>query len=72
LLENKDFKKPLNKTLRRFFDDKIETYSPRKGFTDLMLKRDYSLEDISLFLGHADISMTWKHYKNKKVYKLPG
>lgn len=67
-----DFKRPLNKTLKRFFDSKIETYSPRKGFTDLMLERGFSLEDISVFLGHADISMTWKHYKNKMTFKLPN
>lgn len=71
LIETKEFKRPLNKTLRRFFETKIETYSPRKGFTDLMLEKGFSLEDISVFLGHADISMTWKHYKNKMTFKLP-
>lgn len=68
---NKDFKRPLNKTLKRLFNSKIETYSPRKGFTDLMLEKGFGLEDISVFLGHADISMTWKHYKNKMTFKLP-
>lgn len=71
LIETQDFKRPLNKTLRRFFKTKIETYSPRKGFTDLMLEKGFGLEDISVFLGHADITMTWKHYKNKMTYKLP-
>lgn len=72
VLKTGQFKRPLNKTLKRFFDWKIETYSPRKGFTDLMLERGFDLEDISIFLGHADISMTWKHYKNKMAFKLPG
>ncbi len=72
LIESGDFERPLNKTLKRLIADKIETYSPRKGFTDLMLIKGFSLEDISIFLGHADISMTWKHYKNKKTFKLPG
>lgn len=67
-----NFKRPLNKTLKRLLKGKIETYSPRKGFTDLMLERGFSLEDISVFLGHSDISMTWKHYKNKMTFKLPG
>lgn len=72
LIESGEFKKPLNKSLNRFFSTKIETYSPRKGFTDLMLSKGFGLEDISLFLGHSDISMTWKHYKNKKTYRLPA
>lgn len=72
LIESGDYKRPLNKTLKRFFTAKIETYSPRKGFTDLMLEKGFGLEDISTFLGHADISMTWKHYKNKKTFSLPS
>lgn len=71
LIKMKAFKRPLNKTLGRFFNNKIETYSPRKGFTDLMLSLGFALEDISQFLGHTSIDMTWKHYKNKKSFKLP-
>lgn len=66
------FNRPLNKTLKNIFNTKIESYSCRKGFTDLMLDKGFQLEDISIFLGHADISMTWKHYKNKKRFKLPA
>lgn len=72
LIESGDFKRPLNKTLRRFFDGKIECYSPRKGFTDLMLGLGFQLEDVSIFLGHRDISMTWRHYKSKQTFKLPS
>ena len=71
LIINGQFKRPLNKTLNRLLGDKIQTYSPRKGFTDLMLGKGFDLEDVSIFLGHADISMTWKHYKSKKTFKLP-
>lgn len=35
-----------------------------------MLVKGFKLEDISIFLGHQDISMTWKHYKNKKEFSL--
>ena len=69
---SKQFKRPLIKTLKRLFEiDTINTYSPRKSFTDLMLGLEYDLEDISVFLGHSDISTTWRHYKSKKIYKLP-
>lgn len=71
LITNLQFERPLNKTLKKIFKTKIESYSPRKGFSDLMLGLGFSLEDVSIFLGHADISMTWKHYKNKKVFTLP-
>lgn len=72
LIKAKQFKRPLNKTIQRLMEGQIETYSPRKGFVDLMLERGFSLEDISTFLGHADISMTWKHYKDKFTFKLPS
>jgi integrase len=65
------FKRPLNKTIQRLIEGQIETYSPRKGFVDLMLERGFGLEDISTFLGHSDINMTWKHYKDKFTFKLP-
>lgn len=72
LIRSGNFKRPLNKSLYRLLSDGIETYSPRKGFTDLMLKLDVTLEDISSFLGHASIDMTWKHYKNKRAFNLPA
>lgn len=71
-IKNKKFKRPLTKTLKRLFKTKgIDTYSPRKGFTDLMLNRGYQLEDISTFLGHRSIDTTWKFYKDKLSFKLP-
>jgi hypothetical protein len=72
IIKTGNFKRPLNKTLKRIFSEPIETYSPRKGFTDLMLEKQFSLEDISTFLGHCDISTTWRHYKDKFTFKLPG
>lgn len=72
IITQQAFKRPLNKTLKRLFSTKgIDTYSPRKGFTDLFLNRGYELEDISVFLGHSSIETTWRHYKNKLVFKLP-
>lgn len=72
LIQSGEFKKPLNKTLKRLFEiDGIGAYSPRKGMTDLFLSRNYQLEDIATFLGHSSIETTWRHYKNKFAYKLP-
>ena len=71
IIKSGQFKRPLNKTIQRLMDGQIETYSPRKGFVDLMLERGFALEDISTFLGHADINMTWRHYKDKFAFKLP-
>ncbi len=42
-------------------------YTGRKGFTDLMLTLGQNLEDISGWLGHHSIDMTWKFYKTKNV-----
>lgn len=71
IIKSGNFDKPLNKTLRRFFGAGIETYSCRKGFTDLLLSRQYQLEDISIFMGHQGIETTWRFYKNKFVFQLP-
>ncbi len=65
------FKRPLAKTIAKYIDEGYDNYSPRKGFTDLMLEKGFALEDISLFLGHNSIDTTWKHYKNKFIFKLP-
>jgi integrase len=72
LIESEAFKRPLVKTLTSKLGEGYDTYSPRKGFTDLMLERGFSLDDVSLFLGHESIDTTWKHYKNKRKFKLPA
>ena len=61
------FRKPLIKVLRNYFDNpKITLYGGRKGFIDLMLDRGQRLEDISSWLGHQSIEMTWKKYRNRR------
>lgn len=72
LVQSGEFKRPLAKTVAKYIGEGFDNYSPRKGFTDLMLERGFSLEDISTFLGHSSIDTTWKHYKNKMTFKLPG
>lgn len=57
--------KPLTKTIKRYTEDQITLYGGRKGFVDLMMDRGQKLEDISQWLGHTTIEMTWKKYKDR-------
>lgn len=61
------FRRPLQKTMHKHFNENIKLYGGRKGFTDLMLGRGQRLEDISQWLGHTTIERTWKSYKNKTM-----
>jgi len=49
-------------------------YSGRKGFTDLMLNKNHSIEEIASWLGHKNIKQTWESYKNRLelTYKNVG
>lgn len=71
LIQSKNHKRPLTKTIKRFFGEGFDTYSPRKGFTDEMLKLGFQLTDVSVFLGHSSITTTWNHYKNKQAFQVP-
>ncbi|MEQ1722190.1 MAG: hypothetical protein ABL930_03380 [Pseudobdellovibrio sp.] len=71
LIKLGQFDRPLTKTIKRIIGEKFDTYSPRKGFTDMMLADGWQLEDISVFMGHSSIETTWRHYKNKATFKMP-
>lgn len=71
LVKSADFKRPLVKTLKKYIGERIDNYSPRKAFTDLMLGKGLELEDVDVFLGHRSIETTWRHYKNKFTFKMP-
>lgn len=60
-----DFERPLVKTLHNHISDGFNCYAGRKGFTTLMLDRGYRFEDISIWLGHTNISTTWKSYTER-------
>lgn len=68
-IKNKVVDKPLVKTLKSAAPNipTIGLYSGRKGFTDLMLSLDQTLENISLWLGHTSIERTWRNYKDKEL-----
>lgn len=65
IIKSQLFERPLNKVIRKHVGKGITCYGGRKNFVDLMLDKDQKIEDISLWLGHADITTTWKHYKNR-------
>jgi integrase len=66
------FRRPLVKTMRRHFGDGVMLYGGRKGFTDLMLSRGQSLENISVWMGHSSIQRTWQSYKDRRRFHVAG
>ncbi len=71
IIEGGEFKRPLNKTLRKAFPtSRITGRSGRAGFTDLMLSYNQEFEQVSVWLGHQSIDMTWRHYKQKQTVKF--
>jgi integrase len=59
-------KRPLVKTLKRLLQKDVGVYGGRKGFVDLMLDKGQKLENISAWLGHSTVDLTWRVYRNKK------
>lgn len=74
IIQNELLAKPLVKSIQKHIGPGINTRGGRKGFTDLMLQRGQSLEDISMWLGHQSVDMTFKRYKDKQQvrYKKPA
>lgn len=67
IIQSGQFERPLAKTIRKHCGAGITTYGGRKGFTDLMLSKGRSIEEIALWMGHRSIEMTWKRYKGRKT-----
>ena len=72
IIESGNFKRPLVKTMRKHFDQGVTLYGGRKGFTDFMLSKGQSLENISIWMGHSTLSRTWRSYKNRRQFHLAG
>lgn len=70
-LLDKKLKRPNLKFMKKIFGCGYDRYSPRKGFTDLMLSKGFQIEDIALMLGHSGIETLFKHYKNRRIVRLP-
>lgn len=65
-IKNGKLKKPLVKTIKKIIGKGYGLYSGRKGFVDLMLGLDQRIEDVSMWLGHKSLEITWKVYKDKQ------
>lgn len=66
-LKEQTFKRPTRNTLKIIYPKAfITTYAGRKGFVNLMLSLDQTIEAISSWMGHQDISITWKKYRDKE------
>lgn len=72
ILRSLNFKRPLIKTIRYHFGDEVDLYGGRKGFSDLMLSREQTLENISIWMGHSTLDRTWRNYKSRKRFHLKG
>ncbi len=53
IIHSGNFKRPLVKTMRQYFSKDIDLYGGRKGFTDLMLLKGNTIENISIWMGHS-------------------
>lgn len=73
-IQTGQLKRPIVKTMHRYLGPGINTYGGRKGFSDLMLAYGQDITDISMWMGHQDITTTWIKYKQKKLvkYKKPA
>jgi hypothetical protein len=72
ILGSGNFRRPLLKTMKRYFEDGTTLYGGRKGFSDLMLSKGHELENISVWMGHSTLEKTWKSYKRRRKFHLAG
>jgi integrase len=59
--------RPLNKTMRSRFGERVTCRAGRKGFVKLMKKMGQEPFDISRWLGHSSINRTLKDYTEKSL-----
>lgn len=70
IIQSGNFKRPLVKTMRQYLSKDIDLYGRRKGFTDLMLFKGNTIENISIWMGHSTLHRTWQSYKQKQKFHL--
>ena len=70
IIQSGNFKRPLVKTMRLYFSKYIDLYGGRKGFTDLMLSKGNTIDNISIWMGHSTLDRTWRSYKQKTKFHL--
>ncbi len=70
IIKGLNFKRPLVKTVHRYFGKGIDLYGGRKGFVDLMLSKGHELENISVWMGHSTLDRTWRSYKQRRKFHI--
>lgn len=63
-------KRPLVQTVQRYIAEDVNLHGGRKGFQDLMEGLGREFTEISAWLGHQSLNMTWGPYRNKKQAKF--
>jgi hypothetical protein len=59
-------KRPLVKTVQKHIATDVNLHGGRKGFQDLMEKLGREFTELSAWLGHQSLNMTWGPYRNRK------
>lgn len=72
IIELQSFRRPIMKTMRRYFGPGTDLYGGRKGFSDLMLSKGQLFENISIWMGHSTLNRTWRSYKARRKFHLAG
>lgn len=72
IIKSGHFRRPLLKTMRRHFGNEVNLYGGRKGFADLMLSKNQTIENISVWMGHSNLQRTWYSYKDRRRFHLEG
>lgn len=70
-LHDPSTKRPLHKTMRRVFGDRIYLYGGRKGFARLMVEKGYYYEDVKAWLGHRK-GTTDRVYADPRQVRFSG
>lgn len=66
-----NLKRPLTKTLKKAFKERVTLYGPRKGFLRMMLDAGQDYVQVSRWLGHKTIDTTARHYEDDTVEVKP-
>lgn len=70
IIESGTFRRPLVRTIHKYFGPHTTLYGGRKGFCDLMISRGQILENISIWMGHTSLGRTWRSYKSKRLFHI--
>jgi integrase len=66
-VRDRRFERPSVSRLHSVFGEGVHAYAGRKGFEALMERKEQPFHYYSAWLGHQNINMTWKKYRDRKV-----